>query len=487
MKNFFLSIGLAFLPFTAFAADLIEVYNQAQISDPTFQQAVAQRLSTKEGVPISVASLLPNFNVTANPSVSRTGYAGSNFVATTPVTPGFLAPRNLTERDYTLSLNATQTIFNFAQFSTVAQQIALSKGADATLNAALQDLMIRVANAYFAVLQDEENLIYNEANKVANAEQLEQVKQQYNVGLKTVTDVYTAQAAYDTAVSNFIQAQTTLANDRENLRVITGKYYPQLSSLKDDFPLVNPTPANIETWVDVAQKQNWSVRAAQYQSSSQRQIIRQQFAGHLPTVQLQGSISRQYNDNINRYITFTERVGPGTTSNKTIGLNINVPLFSGGGVTASTNQAVYNYQSALQAQELTLRNTINATRQSYLNVVAGISKVGADKQAIKSNISSLEGLEASYRVGTGTLVDVLNQQQKLFQAQTQYATDRYAFVNNYLALKQAAGTLSFTDLCALNKWLTNKKPALIRTRKKSEVLDYNYPGIATKQDKKEVA
>ncbi|MHB1222016.1 MAG: TolC family outer membrane protein, partial [Gammaproteobacteria bacterium] len=409
---------------------------------------------------ISIASLLPNMYVTYNPAISRSGYSGSNYDAVIPIagTPSFLQPRNVTTRSYTLALQATQTVFNFAQSAGVAQSLATAKGADATLNAALQSLMTRVENAYFAILKDEDNLSYTKASKRAYEKQLDQVNQQYKVGLKTLTDVYTAQASYDSAYATEIAAQTALTNDKENLRVITGKYYEQLLPLSDDFPLVSPQPLNEEEWVRRAQLQNWNIRTAQYNVDSNRQIIRQQYAGHLPIVTAQASVSRAYTDNLNGYPSFNLRNGPGTETDKTFGFNVTMPLFSGGSVVAQTNQAVYNYQIAQQQLEQTARNTINTTRQSYLNVVAGISLVKADKQAIKSATSSWEGLEASYRVGTETLVDVLNQQQRIFQAQTTYATDRYAFINNIFLLKQAAGTLCFDDLRGLNAWLiTNKK------------------------------
>lgn len=442
---------------TAQAADLVEVYRQALACDPTFQQAIAQSFSTKEGLPISIAALLPNIAFTGKPWVTRSAFSGSAFT-TDPVTGIPLSPRNNTVRAYSMYLTVTQTVFNFAQFATVASQVATSKQADATLNAALQDLMVRVAKAYFAILQDEDNLSFNEANKLAYAEQLDQIRQQYQVGLKTITEVYTAEASYDSAVASYIAAQTTLYNDRENLRVITGRYYGHISSLSEAFPLASPQPADIDAWVDIAQRQNWSIKASQYNVDAQRQIIKQQFAGHLPTVNVQGVLDRLYTENINGYNSLTDRNGPATETDRQIAININVPIFSGGAVVAQTNQAIYNYQAAQQSLELTLRNTINITRQSYRGIIAGISQINADKQAIKSNKSSLEGMEASYRVGTTTLVDVLNQQQKLFQAQTKYATDRYAFINNYFQLKQAAGTLSFEDLCALNAWLTDEPP-----------------------------
>lgn len=457
IKSFLLLATLFCLQPIANAADLLEVYRQAQMSDPIFQQAIAVRFATKEGVPISISALLPNIAFSVDPSVTRSAFAGTNFSQTTG-TPvgGQTSPRNNTQRAYTMALTLNQTVFNYAQFSAVAGQVATSKGADATLNAALQSLMIRVASAYFAILNDEDNLSYTEASKLAFAEQLDQAKQQYDVGLKTITDVYTAQASYDASAADFIAAQTKLANDRENLRVITGVYYSHLSSLNENFPLINPKPANVDKWVDIAIQQNWSIKAAQYNLETARQNIKQQFAGHLPTVSLEGVLDRQYTNNINGYRSFNQRKGPGTQTDRTLQLNINVPIFSGGGVLASTNQAAYNFQVASQQLEQTVRTTANTTRQSFLNLTSGISQIAADKQAVKSFISSLEGMEAGYRVGTQTLVDVLNQQQKLFEAQTQYASDRYTFVNNILSLKQAAGTLSFNDLCSINVWLTDK-------------------------------
>jgi len=161
-----------------------------------------------------------------------------------------------------------------------------------------------------------------------------------------------------------------------------------------------------------------------------------------------------YTNNINGYLNISgQRNGPNTQTNRTVMLNVTMPIFAGGGVTAQTNQAAYQYRASQQQLQLALRNAINSTRQSYLNITSGISKINADKQAIKSSISSLNGMQVSYQVGTETLVDVLNQQQKVLQAQTSYAADRYAFVNNILLLKQAAGTLSFDDIRAINAWL----------------------------------
>jgi outer membrane protein len=446
---------------TADAADLIQVYEQALISDPIYQQAINQQLSTSEGVPLSISQLLPNVGLNFTPGVTRQAFSGAQVNGTA------VAPRNNTQRAFALTLSLSQTIFNYAQFAGVEGALATSKGACATLNAALQSLMTRVSYAYFAVLQDEENLTYAEASKIAYKEQLDQAQQYMDVGLKTVTDVYTARASYDSAVAKYITTKAQLANDRENLRVITGKYYPHLSTLSNNFPLVTPKPALIDAWVDKAQAQNWTIKANQFSVENARAIVKQQYAGHLPTVTLDGTLDRQYQQNINGYPgTIDERKGPNTQTDRGIAINMNLPIFEGGSVVALTNQAIYSYKVAQQQLEQIVRTTLGTTRQSYMNVIAGISQLTADKEAIQSNISSLQGMETSYHVGTETLVNVLNQQQKLFQAQTQYATDRYAFVNNVLALKQAAGTLSFDDLRAINAWLDDtsiaKRPQHIR-------------------------
>jgi outer membrane protein len=464
MKKNLLLLSLFFgLGNIASAATLMDAYQQALCSDQIFQQALQQRLSTKEAVPISLSNLLPSANINATPDISRSSVTGS--------APSFIGSN--TQRGYDLALTLNQTIFNFSQFANLYSARSTSKGADATLNAAAQSLILRVASAYFAVLNDEDNLSYTVAAKNAYAKQLDQVKQQYNVGLKTITDVYTAQASYQSSQSDYIAAQTQLEDDKENLRVITGTYYNSLAKLSEDFPLISPQPADIEQWVCTAERQNWQIKASQYAADAARTNIKQQAAGHLPTLSAQASYDINYTDTItSNFITNTAippEPGPGPspiipggvfsfngttkTSTKSGSLILNVPLVQGGLVLATTRKAQYDYQVAMAQLDQQVRTTINTTRQSYLGVMSNISKIRADKEAIKSTISSLQGLKAAYEVGTETLVDVVNQQQQVVRAQKQYSSDRYAYVNNLLQLKNAAGTLSCQDLEAINSWL----------------------------------
>lgn len=416
-----------------YAEDLMQVYHQALLSDPVYHKAISDRLATREGFQISASALLPQLAgayTQASTRVSNVGTVGT----------------------HGLSLSLKQTVFDFSKFSSLAISQSNAEASNAVLNAATQDLMIRVSNAYFAVLQNEENLNYANSNKRAYQNQYDQVNQQFKVGLKTITDVYTAKAAYDSASADTIAAKTNLENTKENLRAITGVYYTKLDSLSYRMPLVKPDPDSSESWVNKAIEQNWSIRSARLNSQSARENIRLQTAGHLPTVNVEAGVDKEYSNAANFQRTPST---PYFQTNRSIGVNVNIPIFSGGGVVAKTNQARYQYESAQASLDQTIRTVVNQTRQGYLGVVSSMSQIMADQQTIKSTESSLEGLIAAYKVGTATLVDVINQQSKVFQSQTSYAQDRYAYVNNVLALKQAAGTLSPADLQAINTWLVH--------------------------------
>jgi len=446
MKNIILLLLFLLAP-QSYAATLADVYQQALISDPLYQQAISSRLSTQEGLPISFAGLLPTLTAQVNPYLNKQSISGASAT---------FEAGSITTRGYVVGLNVNQTVFDFGKVANLLGARALSKQADAALSAATQDLMVRVAKAYFTILQDEETLLYSKANQVWLTKLLDQVKQQYQVGLKTLTDVYATQAKYDSAVAQYITADNQVKNDKENLRVITGKWYDHINMLSEKFPFITPDPTDIDAWVQKAQQQNWAVKAEQYAVSNRLQQIRQQFAGHLPSLEASAGYTNNYA--FNSQALFIENAplrvnGITRTVNKNVNLTLNIPLFQGGGTAAEVQKAKYDYQTEMQALEQTLRNTINTTRQSYLNILASISKISADRQAIKSAQSALEGMDEGYRVGTKTIIDVLQQQQSLFDAQKIYALDRYDYITNLLILKQAAGTLSGADLEAINQWL----------------------------------
>ncbi|MGD9152989.1 MAG: TolC family outer membrane protein [Gammaproteobacteria bacterium] len=421
------------------AANLWQVYQQALKSDPTYQAAIATQLSKAEEVPINLALLLPQLNLNGNAAVSK----GSN-ASNTPTAS--YSKYNYNSRSYEYTLKLTQSVFNITYWGNLASAKNTVKAANATFNAAAQDLMQRTSSAYFAVLQSKEILRYTKANKEALYQQYMQAFQGYKVGVKTITDVYQARAQYESAISTYITAKNDLSDKFEDLRAITGILYKNLTPLKSNLPLVNPQPNDIDQWVRVAVKQNWSLIAARYTTLASHDTIMSERGGHFPTADLYAAYDK----------TYTNTFSHGTTSSVSgpeAGVEVTFPIFSGGGVSASVRQAIANYENSSQLQEQTYRNTVNQTRQSFLGVLTGISTIKANQRAVISSESSLKGTQEEYKVGTQTMVDVLVAQKKLYDSQKEYVNSRYDYVNSLISLKLYAGTLSANDLAEINGWL----------------------------------
>ena len=442
-------LSLIMVSTNAFATqDLLQVFNQALHNDAGFQATVAQLQATKEGVPIARSYLLPQLTTQAN--------GQRNFLTTRAGTPVNIPGAGTTvfgvgQYDYNYGqyqVNLSQSVFDYAYWAGLSQAKYFSKAADAQYTAALQQLMANTATNYFNVLSAEDNLRYVEAEKKATYQQLDQARQQYKVGVIPVTNVYQAQAEYDSLLSQEIAAQNNVINQRENLRAITGIYYNDLAGLKGKLPLVMPIPSDPAVWVSKAIAQNWTLISQKLNAAAYQANVHEQFAGHLPTVSA-------YAGNVGT----KAGIGPSGRINQTqnmIGVQVNFPVFQGGLVTAQTKQAQYEYQNALATMQQTYRQVIDDTHTSYNDVVAGINQVRADRQSILSNASSLQSTIEGYKVGTQTMLDVLQSQQNLYQAEQQFSTDEYAYINATIALKEAAGTLSLNDLAIINQWLSKQ-------------------------------
>lgn len=460
MKKFYLfallSIAICFSNInSAHAADLTTVYQQAVQNDPTFQAALDTRNATAEGVPISAAALLPNI----------VGAAQSNFTQTNA--PSANSPYNnvaaFNQHDFSLSLS--QPIFNLADWMALRSASATAKQADATYAAALQTLIINVSTAYFNVLQAQDTLTYTEAQKAALANQLKQIRARFDVGLATMTDVYQVQASYDAIVAQEITAKNAIINNQEALTAITNHSYSHLATLRKSFPLVTPAPSDPTQWIQSADAHNWTIRAARYGMIASHETLRQNFSNNLPTISATGS----YQDG-------NDLGGGGSSSGSnpsstdsawatTVGVQVSVPIFSGGLTLAQTRQAEDNYAGANANLVLAQRTVDLQTEQAFNNVVAYASKVAADRVAITSAESALDATNEGFKVGTKTILDVLTAQQNVYSAETTYATDEYTYILSSLSLKQAAGTLSVEDVQAVNAWLENEQPSAKPTEK----------------------
>jgi len=422
----------------ASAKNLLEVYQLGLDNDPALRAAAAKRLAALEVRPQSHALLLPVLSASANYADNRNEILSSDSRVFQPQTVFFFT------KGYSLSL--TQPIYNREYFVQQKQADALVSGANADYAAAQQDLIIRVAEAYFNILGAMDNLAFVQADKKAIQRQLDQAKQRFEVGLIAITDVHESQAAYDDAVAREIEAENLLSNTREDLRVITGRRHEHLAILAGQVPLIKPEPADIERWSETARQQNFSVIAGEYNVQSAREEVERRRSGHYPTLDLTGS---------HRYLDQDDSAfgGGSETNDSSVGLVLNLPIFQGGAVSSKVREARHLLDQASDELEQRRRDILRQTRNSYLNVLAGIETVKARKQAVISAQSALDATEAGLEVGTRTTVDVLDVRQNLLKSERDLARSRYNYILDTLRLKQAAGSLSPDDLKPVNAWL----------------------------------
>lgn len=416
-------------------ADLMEVYNLAERSDPQFQQVAANKRAVLEGRPQAYSQLMPSVNLTANTfkNDQETRVSGTNI-------PG----GDFEFNSHGYNLNIRQPLFRWDRFLNIKQANSSIREADAQLAAAQQDLMVRVAEAYFNVLAARDSLDFARAEKRSLSRQLDQTKQRFEVGLTAITDVQEARAGYDRAVAAEIAAENEIDNAREALREIAGQYFNNLEPLSDEMPLVKPEPADIEVWTNIAVQENLEVIAARSTVERSRQEVDVQQAGHLPTVDL---VTRHGFDSTGG------RFGNTTNTTTSIGLELNVPIFEGGFVSSRTREARHRVDEQLERLEQARRQAHRLTRQAYHGVISGISQIKALDQAVLSSETALQATEAGYQVGTRTAVDVVTSERTTFEARRNYARARYNYIVDTLRLKRASGLLSQEDLVQINMWL----------------------------------
>lgn len=422
-----------------FATDLMQVYELAMTRDPTFQAAAATNLAAQQSAPIARAGLLP--------SISASGSSIGNDVEVrrANILSGGTGHNRFNTSAYSIDL--TQPIYRKDRWIELDQAEVDIDQADANFAFERQALMLRVSERYFDVLRAADTLTFALAEQEAFGQQLEQSQQRFEVGLIAITDVEEAKAGYDLARAQVIQAEVALDNAREALREVTGEYHRHVATLGDGVPLEMPLPDNIDRWTETALTQNLQLVATRYAADRARLEIQRVEAGHLPTLDLVASHGRD-----------TANGGTSSTSardniSSAIGLQLTVPIYSGGSVVARTRQSRHLYQRDIEEVERVRRLVQRQTRDAFLGVRSGISRVGALEQAVKSSEAAAEAVEAGFQVGTRTTVDVLNAKRDLFGAKRDFAEARYNYIVDTLTLKQAAGTLEEQDLRLVNSWL----------------------------------
>jgi outer membrane protein len=432
-----IALLLALVCSAAQAEDLLQAYELSLRNDPKVAADRAAYEAALQAKPLARSLLLPQISAGAELSKNRDEILASS----NPITP--LGVARYDASGYRVSLS--QTLFNWSQFAQLRQADAQLFAAEATLAAATQEQIIRVATRYFDVLAAEDSLRTAQAEQTAIASQLERARKRFEVGMSPILDVQETQARYDTTVAQEIEARRLLRSAREALRAVTGRLPETLAGLRESIPLQPPEPQDVESWVRTATQNNLQIQNAQALSDIARDEVQKQTGGHYPTLNLVGSYD--YFDRLD------SPFGGREQESGVLGLQLAIPLYAGGGVQAGVRQAAHTHEQRRAELELARREVERQTRDAYEGVVVGISRVEALAQALKSNRTALETTEAGYRVGARTVTDTLDAQSALYRAERDYARARYDYLLNTLRLKQSTGQLAPGDLQAVNALL----------------------------------
>ncbi len=423
------------------ANDLLSVYQDAAREDPQLERSRESLAAIQETQSQTRAALfLPEATAAAtiNQDFQNVQFSGASAT-------GASGRSQFKSGGY--SLNLTQPLLHYDRIIAWQQADIRIAQAEAEYAAAEIALIVRAAERYFDLLAANENLQFAQAQQDTLARGLKETRQRQAVGFLALTDVQEAQAGYDRALADTVEAEHQLRDAKESLQEVTGTYYDRLAALRDEIPLVKPDPAIEEEWVNQALVQNFGLLVSEQAAQIAKAEIEIRKAGHLPTLDAVGS---------HVFSTSGGRFGTADIEDSIVGLSLNVPLYQGGRVNSRTREADHRYRAALAALKQEQRTVHRAASKAFLGVVAGISRVNALQQTLRSSETGVKATEAGFRAGRRTALDVIVAERERLRAQKDYARARYDYLLNTLRLKQAVGTLSPTDLAYVNQWLEIK-------------------------------
>ena len=442
---------------TTQAESLRDIYELALENDATLKSQEAEYLAGREDEKAAMAALLPQISATAARDNLETETTSPGIIGLDQ-NGDFLVGDTFDKTDTdtnTYRVTLQQAIFDLPAWFSFRSGKELTRQAEATFAANQQNLIVRVVEAYLAVLRAQDNLKASAARERAFERQLEQNRQRFEVGLIAITDVYEAQAAYDLAQVDRISDENSVAVALENLSVLTAKQHDNLDVLIEDFEATRPEPLDRAAWVDFALANNFNLQAAQYAEEAARQTATARKLAHAPTV----VGTAQYSEAETTGSRFQDPAGifnfpPDRDVDTTAyGIELRVPIFSGGRVSAERRRAAQQFNAARERRINLTRQTVTDARSLHMTVLNDVARVAARSQSIVSSRSALDATEAGYEVGTRNIVDVLNAQNTLFAALRDYANSRYDYITNMLRLKEQAGLLSPEDVMQLDDFL----------------------------------
>lgn len=441
----------------SYGDDLLSILQLALDNDPTLRQAEASYRENRESMIQSRSSLLPSVGLGGSTSRLTSGPSDSIYTnITDPVSGQTFVTQVANDHSFRpginnhgWGMNLTQSVVNLASWYNYQSAKARDKAAAVNLAAQEQDLIMRVATAYFDVLRAIDTLDTNVQEEEAALRSLEQTRQREEVGLVAITDVYDSEAAYDLAQNTTILQQDILQSRYEALEAITGQAHPSIEVLRDDFPIVQ-VDGSLNEWENEADNNSLAIAAAEYNLDASRKNLKARKSDHLPTIDFSGG----WNHNVTAPIVSQGiQIGGGAFDRTSLALNLSIPIYSGGAVKSRRRAAEYNVISAQESLNLTERQLTQNIRNAYRRVNTDVLVIAQRQQSITSAQSALDATELGAEVGTRNIVEVLRARENLYRALRLYADARYNYVLDTLVLRQIAGILTPQDIIDLNEWL----------------------------------
>ncbi|PID33708.1 MAG: type I secretion protein TolC [Thiotrichales bacterium] len=420
------------------AETLLQVYEHAKQNDAQLKISERGFLAALEAKPQVLSALKPQLTLSSGVNYGMQYQGKRSFRGED--TAAFLS--------LSYDLNLTKVIINKQLDARVSQVDASILQSKALLEADRQNLIIRVAEAYFNYLNANDTLAFRKSEKNAIGRQLNQVKAFFEAGRSAITDVKEAQASYDLSVAQVEVANQQIDVAREALRAITTRYYKHLNGAADNVPLLVPKPANIEAWAKAAVNNSKALIAAKHAVEVAQKNIDYERAAKKGTLSL---VANQGGDSV-----LGEDAYDSDKIDASVGIRYSLPLYEGGNISSRVREARHKLHQAQQTVELQKRLATQRSRAAYLAIVSGLAQVKALKQALNSSQTAASATQAGFEAGTRTAVDVLLALRNTFSARRNYTSARYSFLLNTLKLKQASGTLAESDLVALSKLLRKK-------------------------------
>ena len=414
----------------ASAIGLLQAYDAALANDPTYRAALRENEAGQQFKVLGRSNLLPNLS--ANYSTSK----NQGDVITTTVVGDRTDPRKFTS--LAASIQLRQPLFYPEGMARYRQGVAQTLASDAQFSVRSQDLIVRLVSLYATAKYAEDQLAQAMAQRTAYAEQKQSNVRLFQRGEGTRTEVLETQAKYDLAEAQVLEASDNLVNSRNALSAMVGQEITTLAPLSDDFRVRPMQPTSFEEWKAIALASNPEILAQRYAVEVAREEINKNKAGHTPRLDLIASISNSKSDTTS---TFNQE-----TNNRSIGVQLNIPLYAGGSVSAATSQAVSNYEKAQADLDAKTNQVLVELRKQYNLTLSSVARIDAATQSLSSASLLVDATQKSVKAGQRTNLDVLNAQQQLFEAKRDLELSRYNYLLGFLRLRFSAGTLGLADL-----------------------------------------